>query len=146
MANRACHTSPLCTGKYLKNLRKRFQDALARASSTAEESIANVRTVRSFSNDYKMVESYATDINESYRIGRNLAAITGMVMVVNIVNGWTMPLVSLSLSLSLCRFLCWGGGINCSGEESIACLVPCTLAMIDWCTKHGLTNDYISIC
>ena len=101
MANRACHTSPLCTGKYLKNLRKRFQDALARASSTAEESIANVRTVRSFSNDYKMVESYATDINESYRIGRNLAAITGMVMVVNIVNGWTMPLVSLSLSLSL---------------------------------------------
>ena len=65
-------------GKYLKNLRKRFQDALARASSTAEESIANVRTVRSFSNDPKMVASYAVDINESYRIGRNLAAITGV--------------------------------------------------------------------
>lgn len=92
--------SPLCTGKYLKNLRKRFQDALARASSTAEESIANVRTVRSFSNDHKMVESYETDINESYRIGRNLAAITGTVMVVNIVNGWSIQLVSLSLSLS----------------------------------------------
>ena len=80
----------LCTGKYLKNLRKRFQDALARASSTAEEAIANVRTVRSFSNDHKMVDSYAVDINESYRIGRNLAAITGAVMGTNIVNGRCM--------------------------------------------------------
>lgn len=82
------------TGKYLKNLRKRFQDALARASSTAEESIANVRTVRSFSNDHKMVESYAVDINESYRIGRNLAAITGTLMIVNIVNRWWVRSVS----------------------------------------------------
>ena len=64
-----------------------------------------MRTVRSFSNDHKMVESYATDINESYRIGRNLAAITGTVMVMNIVNGWSIQLVSLSLSFSAGSFV-----------------------------------------
>ena len=73
---------PLISGKYLKNLRKRFQDALAHASSTAEETISNVRTVRSFSNDSKMVASYSVDINESYRIARYLAAITGVCVCV----------------------------------------------------------------
>lgn len=67
-------------GKYLKNLRKRFQDALARASSTAEETISNIRTVRSFSNDAKMNKAYAVDIDESYRIAKYLAAITGIFM------------------------------------------------------------------
>ena len=68
-----------CLGKYVKNYRKRFQDALAQASSTAEESIANIRTVRSFSNDPKMMKLYDKDINISYDMGKRLAALTGLV-------------------------------------------------------------------
>lgn len=70
----------LCLGRFLKNLRKRFQDKLAHASSTAEESISNIITVRSFSNESKMVDLYSNDINESYYLGRKLAVLIGVFM------------------------------------------------------------------
>ena len=70
----------MLSGRFLKNLRKRFQDKLAHASSTAEESISNIITVRSFSNESKMVGHYSEDINESYYLGRKLAVLIGVFM------------------------------------------------------------------
>lgn len=68
---------PPPTGRFLKSLRKRFQDKLAHANSTAEESISNMVTVRSFSNEPKMMDLYAVDIDDSYRLGRKLAILSG---------------------------------------------------------------------
>ena len=62
----------------LKSLQKDFQDKLAHASSTAEESISNVRTVRFFSNESKMVSLYGEDIDLSYLLGRKLSAVIGI--------------------------------------------------------------------
>ena len=61
----------------MKSLQKDFQDKLAHASSTAEESISNVRTVRFFSNENKMVSVYGKDIDLSYLLGRKLSAVMG---------------------------------------------------------------------
>ena len=67
-------------GRFLKRLRKDFQDKLALASSTAEESFGNIVTVRSFSNETKMVENYSVDIDKSYNLGKKLAFLTGTFM------------------------------------------------------------------
>ena len=69
-------------GRMVKSLQKKYQDKLALASSTAEESISNIRTVRFFSNENKMVSSYAKDINQSFLLGRKLAAVMGVLIVV----------------------------------------------------------------
>ena len=68
------------TGRFLKTLRKNFQDKLAHASSTADESFGNVVTVRSFSNEKKMVKQYSRDINQSYNLGKKLAFLIGTFM------------------------------------------------------------------
>ena len=67
----------LVVGRMLKSLQKDFQDKLAHASSTAEESISNIRTVRFFSNENKMVSYYGKDIDLSYLLGRKLSAVIG---------------------------------------------------------------------
>ena len=67
----------LIIGRSLKSLQKDFQDKLAHASSTAEESISNVRTVRFFSNENKMVSLYGKDIDLSYLLGKKLSAVIG---------------------------------------------------------------------
>ena len=64
----------------MKDLRKKFQDKLAHASSTAEESISNMITVRSFSNENKMIDQYSVDIDESYHLGRKLSVLIGVFM------------------------------------------------------------------
>ena len=72
----------LVIGRMLKSLQKDFQDKLAHASSTAEESISNIRTVRFFSNENKMVSLYGVDIDLSYLLGRKLSAVNGMYMII----------------------------------------------------------------
>ena len=64
----------------MKKLRKDFQDKLAHANSTAEESISNILTVRSFSNESKMNRIYDADIDLSYRLGQKLAFLIGTFM------------------------------------------------------------------
>ena len=65
------------TGRYLKELRKQFQDKLAEANNVAEETVSNMRTVKSFSNELKMATMYRTEIDLSYKLGRNLAVLLG---------------------------------------------------------------------
>ena len=56
---------------------KKFQDKLADASTTAEESIGNIRTVKSFSQEKKASELYGNDIEKSYKAGSKLAFASG---------------------------------------------------------------------
>ena len=67
-------------GRFLKKLRKEFQDELAHASSTAEESFGNIVTVRSFSNERKMITQYSRNIDKSYGLGKKLAVLIGTFM------------------------------------------------------------------
>jgi ABC-type multidrug transport system fused ATPase/permease subunit len=53
---------------------------LAHASSTAEESFGNIVTVRSFSNEGKMIAHYSINIDKSYGLGRKLAFLIGAFM------------------------------------------------------------------
>ena len=69
------------SGRFLKSLRKRFQDKLAMANNTAEETISNMRTVRAFTNEEKMKGLYNKDINSSYFLGRKIAFLQGEVVV-----------------------------------------------------------------
>ena len=76
------------TGRFLKDLRKNFQDKLAHANSTAEESISNVVTVRSFSNESKMTHLYGVDIDKSYQLGKKLAILTGKLGCSRVLVAW----------------------------------------------------------
>ena len=64
-------------GRFVQGLRKKFQDELAAASTTAEESIGNIRTVRSFSQERKAMDNYKADIDKSYNVGAKLALASG---------------------------------------------------------------------
>eukprot|EP01133_Synstelium_polycarpum_P007928 gene7928-9315_t len=65
-------------GKKVKLLGKRFQNELAKSSSTGEEVISNIRTVKAFSKEEKFVNIYAKDIHKSYLIGKTLALVSGV--------------------------------------------------------------------
>ncbi|EDV22201.1 uncharacterized protein TRIADDRAFT_29232 [Trichoplax adhaerens] len=65
-------------GRKLRDLRKKFQDELANASNVAEETIGNIRTVRSFNGEKKTMNHYGEMIENSYNIGRKLALYTGL--------------------------------------------------------------------
>jgi len=63
-------------GKRIKLLSKKFQDELAKASSTSEEVIGSIRTVRAFSQEKRFTEHYAGDIDGSFQVGRKVAVAT----------------------------------------------------------------------
>jgi len=57
-------------GRRLSKLSKKAQDALARANEAAEESIAGIRTVRSFAREEAEAERYGERIWESFGVSR----------------------------------------------------------------------------
>ena len=65
---------------------KKFQDKLADASTTAEESIGNIRTVKSFSQEKKASRLYGNDIENSYKVGAMLAFASGLQIYYNVYN------------------------------------------------------------
>ena len=60
----------VCYGLALRRLAKKTQDALARASEVAEETISNMRTVKSFAKEKFEMERYYKEVDESYRLGK----------------------------------------------------------------------------
>ena len=64
-------------GRYLRKLRKEFQDKLAASNIIAEEAISSARTVRSFAAESKVFRDYETNIQNSFSIGKKLAAAQG---------------------------------------------------------------------
>ncbi|XP_069353227.1 ABC-type oligopeptide transporter ABCB9 isoform X3 [Eulemur rufifrons] len=61
-------------GKYYKRLSKEVQNALARASNTAEETISAMKTVRSFANEEAEAEVYLQKLQQVYKLNRKEAA------------------------------------------------------------------------
>ena len=64
----------------MRDMTKKFQDKLADASTAAEESIGNVRTVKSFSQEKKAANLYGDNIENSYQVGSTLAFASGLQM------------------------------------------------------------------
>ena len=81
-------------GKFVKRMQQQFQDRLADAGTMAEESISSIRTVRSFSGENKVSESYWTHIDKSYQVGKKLAVAGGKIrMEIEICNNVCHPRV-----------------------------------------------------
>lgn len=81
-------------GRYLRKLRKKFQDELAASSVIAEEAISSMRTVRSFAAEAKMSKEYSKNVQKSFEIGKDLAVAQGGFMgLVGILSGGALALV-----------------------------------------------------
>jgi ATP-binding cassette subfamily B protein len=65
-------------GRSVRSLSKRTQDALAAATSVAEETLGNIRTVRSFAREEQEVGRYDARVDESFDLGRKLALTYGV--------------------------------------------------------------------
>ena len=64
-------------GRWIQRLSVKVQDALARSTAVAEESIAGVRTVRSFAREDAEVARYRDSVDESYRLAARRAFVLG---------------------------------------------------------------------
>lgn len=60
-------------GRYVRKITKQVQDTLAQSSQVAEERFSNIRTVRSFGQEQKEMESYNSKINEVFLLARKEA-------------------------------------------------------------------------
>ncbi|XP_051828659.1 ABC-type oligopeptide transporter ABCB9 isoform X3 [Antechinus flavipes] len=100
-------------GKYYKRLSKEVQNALARASNTAEETISAMKTVRSFANEEEEAEVYARKLQQVYKLNRKEAmAYTYYV--------WGSGLTLLVVQVSI---LYYGGHLVISGQMTSGNLI-----------------------
>lgn len=65
-------------GKYVKRYTKKVQDILANATTVAEESLGNMRTVRTFVAEKKESERYKEKVFESYIFAKKRAIVEGL--------------------------------------------------------------------
>ncbi|XP_006970766.1 ABC-type oligopeptide transporter ABCB9 [Peromyscus maniculatus bairdii] len=100
-------------GKYYKRLSKEVQSALARASTTAEETISAMKTVRSFANEEEEAEVFLRKLQQVYKLNRKEAA-AYMFYV------WASGLTLLVVQVSI---LYYGGHLVISGQMSSGNLI-----------------------
>ncbi|XP_028913875.1 ATP-binding cassette sub-family B member 9 [Ornithorhynchus anatinus] len=100
-------------GKYYKRLSKEVQNALAKASNTAEETISALKTVRSFANEEEEAEVYSQKLQQVYKLNRKEAmAYTYYV--------WGSGLTLLVVQVSI---LYYGGHLVISGQMTSGNLI-----------------------
>ncbi|KXJ29192.1 ABC transporter B family member 25 [Exaiptasia diaphana] len=99
-------------GRFIQGISKRFQDEIANAATISEESVSNIRTVRSFSQEKKSTTQFAEAIHKSYKLGAKLAAASG------IFNGIVMSLAQAAIVL----VLWYGGKLVNQGELNVGIL------------------------
>ncbi|KAM9194996.1 ABC-type oligopeptide transporter ABCB9 [Dugong dugon] len=100
-------------GKYYKRLSKEVQSALARASSTAEETISAMKTVRSFANEEEEAEVYSCKLQQVYNLNRKEAAAYTYYV-------WGSGLTLLVVQVSI---LYYGGHLVISGQMTSGNLI-----------------------
>ncbi|XP_067937188.1 uncharacterized protein [Watersipora subatra] len=99
-------------GKFMKKLRKNFQDRLADAGTVAEECISSMRTVRAFNGDKKAVADYDREIMKSYAVAKKIAFGTG------VFSGW----VSIAAFGAICLAMWYGGKLVFEQQLSVGTL------------------------
>lgn len=63
--------------RMVRRLSRQTQDALAAASEVAEETLSNIRTVRSFAREGQETARYGGRVDEAFALGRRLAVVYG---------------------------------------------------------------------
>lgn len=53
----------VCYGRFVRNVSKKLQDSLAEAGKVAEERIGNIRTVKTFAQEQREMQTYSETIN-----------------------------------------------------------------------------------
>jgi ATP-binding cassette subfamily B protein len=101
--------SAVVAGRFVSRLSKKAQDALAAAGEVAEETIAGVRTVRSFARETAEVERYGTAVWRSFALARK------RVLVV----AFFVAAMTLSAYGTVAAVLWFGGRRVITGELSV---------------------------
>jgi len=96
-------------GRRLSKLAREAQDALARANEAAEESIAGIRTVRSFAREPAEVSRYSDRVWEAYGVSRRRIRVVAL-----FVAGITMTAFG-----SVAAVLWFGGRLVIAGDLSV---------------------------
>jgi len=96
-------------GRRLSKLSKRAQDALARANEAAEESIAGIRTVRSFAREEAEADRYSERIWESFAVSRRRVGVVAVFIGV----------MNLAAFGSVSAVLWFGGRMVMAGDLSV---------------------------
>jgi len=96
-------------GRRLSKLSKKAQDALARANEAAEETIAGIRTVRSFSREDAEAERYGGRIWESFRVSRRRVRVVAVFIGV----------MTLAAFGSVSAVLWFGGRMVMAGDLTV---------------------------
>jgi len=60
-------------GRVVRRLSRKVQDALARATDVAEETLSSIRTVRAFAQERREVDRYGEEVQTSYELARHRA-------------------------------------------------------------------------
>jgi len=96
-------------GRRMSKIAREAQDALARANEAAEEAIAGIRTVRSFSREEAETERYSERVWESFRVSRK------RIRVMSIFVG----VMTMAAFGSVAAVLWFGGRMVMTGEITV---------------------------
>jgi ATP-binding cassette subfamily B protein len=96
----------------VRRLSKKTQDALAAANAVAEETMSNIRTVRSFARETLERSRYDERISESFDLGRRLARTYGLFQ----------GAIGFAGSLAIAVVLWYGGTLVLAGAMSVGVL------------------------
>jgi ATP-binding cassette subfamily B protein len=96
-------------GRRLSKLSRKAQDALARANEAAEESIAGIRTVRSFAREEAEADRYSERIWESFGVSRRRVGIVAVFI----------GAMNLAAFGSVSAVLWFGGRMVMAGDLSV---------------------------
>ncbi len=97
-------------GRTVRSLSKRTQDALAAATTVAEESLGNVRTVRAFAREDAEVARYGKEVDVAFAMGRSMAVAYGAFQAFG---GFVVTAAAAGI-------LWYGGTITLRGEMTVA--------------------------
>ncbi|XP_044137947.1 ABC-type oligopeptide transporter ABCB9 [Bufo gargarizans] len=100
-------------GRYYKKLSKEVQTALAKANSTAEETISAIKTVRSFANEETEANVYSEKLQQVYALYKKEA-------VAHTYYVWSTGFTQLVLQISI---LYYGGHLVISGQTTSGNLI-----------------------
>ena len=121
-------------GRYIKRIGKEYQAALARAGDVATESIANVRTVRSFGMDRVECQRYGEEVEASYRFGQKKAW----------AYGWFAGGISFFAYGAITLVLWYGATLARNGELQLGTLTSFVLYTIFLAASIGAISGLFS--
>ncbi len=96
-------------GRRLRRLSRDFQDAMAKATTVAEETISGIRTVRAFAREHTEVERYSAAIDDSFGVARRRASFVAAFRGV----------IGFAGYAAIAMVLCFGGHMLVDGTLSI---------------------------